>query len=418
MSMTTLLVVGAAVMCAVGAVVINAIMTREVEGWMPLIARAVVRAATRLIPAEHRHRYQRDWIADVAHYDDRPITALAWALDCFRAAVVERRGIQQTSALPAPPAPVVAAVEVPAAVDMPMVETPPLPRFPRAALWGVPLVTANLSRVMDWMDSAVVARHPVGVLAGTPELMGYARRDPSLRSALAEEDIVVFPDRRLSAALRALGHRSTGVDGADLLEEYCRRAAQTGVRMYVYGEGSAGELLDLATYLGIRYPGIRLVGSSSARDTRKASAAAAAINRSHADIVWFALKVRREPWIAEVRSRIHAPVVASIGDTAFQQLSRLTGSYAGPLSRIERQMVAPSADSLRFVGPFALRLALGSPVDTRTADHSSSRLRPVATRSGRVIKGLGWIVRTYPFLAWLAVIWLAIIADVLQEVRR
>lgn len=55
--------------------VLQGLFTDEARGWLPHLARAMVRAAARRLPPA-RERYEEEWLAELAAYNDRRLTAL------------------------------------------------------------------------------------------------------------------------------------------------------------------------------------------------------------------------------------------------------------------------------------------------------------------------------------------------------
>jgi Bacterial sugar transferase len=62
--------------CGVFVAVVHGLLTDEARGWLPHLARAVVRAAARRLPPAHRQRYEEEWLAELVAYSDRRLTAL------------------------------------------------------------------------------------------------------------------------------------------------------------------------------------------------------------------------------------------------------------------------------------------------------------------------------------------------------
>jgi hypothetical protein len=73
-----------AVVAALGVLVVlpvvQSLLSDEVRGWLPHLSRKLVSAAVWRMPPEHRARYREEWEADLATFNDRPITALIFAL--------------------------------------------------------------------------------------------------------------------------------------------------------------------------------------------------------------------------------------------------------------------------------------------------------------------------------------------------
>jgi N-acetylglucosaminyldiphosphoundecaprenol N-acetyl-beta-D-mannosaminyltransferase len=98
----------------------------------------------------------------------------------------------------------------------------------------------------------------------------------------------------------------------------CERAAETGIRMYLYGGRNQGTLAQLALNLRTRYPGLKIVGGFSPpfRTLTEAEeeAIAAEIDASRADVVWVGIGVpKQEKWMARMRERLQAPVLIGVG---------------------------------------------------------------------------------------------------------
>jgi N-acetylglucosaminyldiphosphoundecaprenol N-acetyl-beta-D-mannosaminyltransferase len=92
----------------------------------------------------------------------------------------------------------------------------------------------------------------------------------------------------------------------------------TGVRMYLYGGRNQGALVQLALNLRQRFPGLQIVGGYSPPfrelDEEETDAVVTEINRSRADIVWVGIGApKQEKWMAKMRDRLEAPVLAAVG---------------------------------------------------------------------------------------------------------
>jgi hypothetical protein len=78
---------GAAIVIGIGAFllyvllrVVAGLISKDAAGWVPYFNRKIVRHASRLLPAEHRGRWLEEWEADVATFDDRPLTGTVHAI--------------------------------------------------------------------------------------------------------------------------------------------------------------------------------------------------------------------------------------------------------------------------------------------------------------------------------------------------
>jgi lipopolysaccharide/colanic/teichoic acid biosynthesis glycosyltransferase len=72
------LLVGA-LLCSLSIAIANSLLAGEVRAWLPHLARHLVRAAVRRLPADCQARYETDWLAELIAWEDRPMSALAKA---------------------------------------------------------------------------------------------------------------------------------------------------------------------------------------------------------------------------------------------------------------------------------------------------------------------------------------------------
>jgi N-acetylglucosaminyldiphosphoundecaprenol N-acetyl-beta-D-mannosaminyltransferase len=193
-----------------------------------------------------------------------------------------------------------------------------LPAMPTDDVLGTRLAITDYEGAMDWMDEVVRRGARACITAAAVHLVMVAREDPE--TARAVERALAVPDGvPLVWALRALGHRSaTRVYGPDLMANYCARAARTGTTMYLYGGRSEAALEQLTEALRRRFPGLRIVGGWSppfrALTEAERDAVAARINATGADVVWVGTgQPKQEKWMAEMRDRLDAPVLAAVG---------------------------------------------------------------------------------------------------------
>jgi Bacterial sugar transferase len=62
----------------------QSLVTDEAKARLPHLSRSLIRRAAHGFPAEHVERYGDEWLAEVAAYRDRPLTALVRALGILR----------------------------------------------------------------------------------------------------------------------------------------------------------------------------------------------------------------------------------------------------------------------------------------------------------------------------------------------
>jgi N-acetylglucosaminyldiphosphoundecaprenol N-acetyl-beta-D-mannosaminyltransferase len=190
---------------------------------------------------------------------------------------------------------------------------------PKRDLLGVPIALVDYARAMDVMDG-MIARRERGYLCAVPvhPLMA-ARHDPELRAALLGASLAVPDGKPLVWALRMLGERLPDrVYGPELTARYCARSARRGHRIWLYGAETPEALEELVQILERRYPGIAIAGGWSPPHRPLTEAeedeVAARINGDRADVVWVGLGApKQEKWMARMRPRLDAPVLAGVG---------------------------------------------------------------------------------------------------------
>jgi lipopolysaccharide/colanic/teichoic acid biosynthesis glycosyltransferase len=73
-----ILLIGA-VLCALAIAIAHSLVAEEIRAWLPHLARRLVRGAARQLPADSQARYEADWLAELAAWEDRAMSALAKA---------------------------------------------------------------------------------------------------------------------------------------------------------------------------------------------------------------------------------------------------------------------------------------------------------------------------------------------------
>ena len=195
---------------------------------------------------------------------------------------------------------------------------PGVERLPTVPVVGTPLAITNYDETMEWMDGVIARRDKVCLTAAAVHLVMVAEEDAETREAVGQA--LAVPDGQpLVWAMRALGHATASrVYGPDLMDRYCARSAETGVRMFLYGGRNQGALVELALQLRRRHPGLKIVGGYSppyrSLTSEEEDWIAEEINRSGADVVWVGTgQPKQEKWMASMRGRLKAPVLVGIG---------------------------------------------------------------------------------------------------------
>jgi N-acetylglucosaminyldiphosphoundecaprenol N-acetyl-beta-D-mannosaminyltransferase len=192
--------------------------------------------------------------------------------------------------------------------------------LPQAEVLGIPLALCDYEQTMDWIDAMISSGRRGYMTAAAVHLVMVAQDDPDTRAAVLGASLAVPDGQPLVWALQALGHGAecSRVYGPELMVRYCRRSAQTGTRMYLYGGRDRGALVKLTLNLRRRCPGVRIVGGYSP-PYRESSPdedewIAEQINRSEADVVWVGTgQPKQEKWMARMRPLLEAPMLIGVG---------------------------------------------------------------------------------------------------------
>lgn len=165
----------------------------------------------------------------------------------------------------------------------------------------------------DWAEEG----RPAYVCAVNVHSTMEATRDLGLRDALQHADLNVPDGVPIVWGMRALGAPGqTRVFGPSLMWEVCRRAAESGIPIALYGS-TEETLAALQATLASAFPALRIVDAISPPFRPLAdeedAAMVARINDSGARIVFVGLGApKQEKWMAEHRGRVHA-VMLGVG---------------------------------------------------------------------------------------------------------
>ncbi len=196
---------------------------------------------------------------------------------------------------------------------------PVTPRVDEEPVLGIPLALTDYEKTLDWIDATIAQRNKGYICVAAVHTVMVCQEDADLREAVMNADFTVPDGQPLVWAMNMLGHDlPSRVYGPELMERACERAADTGVRMYLYGGRNQGALVQLALNLRRRFPGLQIVGGYSPPyrelDAEEEDAVVAEVNRSRPDIVWVGIGVpKQEKWMAHIRERLEAPVLLGVG---------------------------------------------------------------------------------------------------------
>ncbi len=184
---------------------------------------------------------------------------------------------------------------------------------------GIPMAMTDYDGAMDVMDAMVDRRERGWVCAAAVHSVMVAQDDPGMRTALTDAAITVPDGMPVVWAANLMGENLPNrVYGPELMQRYCARSAERGLRVWLYGGRDQGALVQLALTLRQSHPGIKIVGGYSppfrALTDEEDDGIAEQINRDRPDVIWVGIGVpKQEKWMVRMRGRLEAPVMCAVG---------------------------------------------------------------------------------------------------------
>jgi exopolysaccharide biosynthesis WecB/TagA/CpsF family protein len=135
---------------------------------------------------------------------------------------------------------------------------------PRQLLFGVPVSVSTPAELEGAILSAARRGRPALVDHLSAHGLAEANRDPRFRDALLHFDVVAPDGQPVRWALNLLFGASLRerIYGPALMERICARAAEEGIRVYLYG-GTPEVLAGLYERMRERHPSLRIAGAES-----------------------------------------------------------------------------------------------------------------------------------------------------------
>jgi N-acetylglucosaminyldiphosphoundecaprenol N-acetyl-beta-D-mannosaminyltransferase len=184
---------------------------------------------------------------------------------------------------------------------------------------GIPMAMTDYDGAMDVMDAMVDRRERGWICAAPVHSMIIAQDDPGMREALINSVITVPDGMPVVWAANLMGENLPNrVYGPELMQRYCARSADRGLRVWLYGGRDQGALVQLALTLRQTHPGIKIVGGYSPPfrqlSEQEDEDIAEQINRDKPDVIWVGIGVpKQEKWMVRMRPRLEAPVMCAVG---------------------------------------------------------------------------------------------------------
>lgn len=177
---------------------------------------------------------------------------------------------------------------------------------------------AAAEMVHQWCCEEVPPGGPRYLCATSVHGVIEGQRDAAFRRILNRAALVLPDGMPLVWFGRLQGCRTMQrVYGPGFMEQVLARTAGTAVRHFFYG-GRPGVAADLARRMSARFPGLQVAGTYfppfRTLTQGELEIVAATINEVCPDIVWVGLSTpKQERWIDEVRARLRAKVLVSVG---------------------------------------------------------------------------------------------------------
>ncbi|WP_287371417.1 WecB/TagA/CpsF family glycosyltransferase [Oceanithermus sp.] len=182
----------------------------------------------------------------------------------------------------------------------------------RVELLGLPLDPVSMPQALAWVRARLTDPRPAQVVTLNPEIAVRSRRDPELRRALQEAELVT-PDGVgvLWAARRLLGLRlAERVTGVDLT---LRLFEELGPELRVFLLGGRPGVAERAA-AAAEGLGVRVAGTHHGYFDDEAPVIAA-VARSGANLLLAGMGERQETFLWRNKLRLGVPVMIGVGGT-------------------------------------------------------------------------------------------------------
>lgn len=195
---------------------------------------------------------------------------------------------------------------------------PPTDTGPRANVLGIGVSAVNMEQALLRAERRLRSRKKGYIcLTGVHGIM-EAQRDPALRE-IHNRSFLCLPDGMPTVWVgRLQGHDVMGrVYGPDFMWQMCRRSAQCGHRIFLYG-GNPGVAEILQQRLEERIPDIRVCGTYTPPfrplTPLEEDELIATINNAQPDIVWVGLSTpKQERFMSRMIDRLDVCLMVGVG---------------------------------------------------------------------------------------------------------
>ena len=187
----------------------------------------------------------------------------------------------------------------------------------RVDILGVPVDCVDMQGAVAVIEEMVAGDHPQYVIAVNPEKVVKAWQDPELLAQLQGAGLLIPDGIGVVIGTRLLNSaRMSRVPGSELMPEICKRAAEKGYRIFLFGADPIVNQRAREVILE-RYPGIQIVGNHDGYVTDEDMPFIIdEINASGAEILFIALgSPKQELWMKKYLGYTDVKVCQGVGGT-------------------------------------------------------------------------------------------------------
>lgn len=184
---------------------------------------------------------------------------------------------------------------------------------------GIQVDCVGMAQTLAQIEQFIQERKPRLVITPNVDHLIKARQDKEFNKIYAESDLNVPDGVPLLWAARFLGRPLLErVNGTDLFEALCARAAERGHRVFLLG-GPPGAAEQAAKILQERNPGLQVVGAYAppmgfVSDDDENRRIAARLRKTRPDILFVGLGApKQEKWIHRHMHKLGVPVSIGVG---------------------------------------------------------------------------------------------------------
>ncbi len=190
--------------------------------------------------------------------------------------------------------------------------------FERKRVFDVPVDIVTLNRILDAI-TYLIEENKKGnnIMAVNAEKIMYAQKDRFLLKCLESSSFLIPDGAGATVALKVIHSTKTDrIPGADLMLHICRRAAERGYKLFIYG---AKEEVNKKAVQRLKemFPNINIVGRSNGYvSPEDMDSLIKQINNSKAQVLFVALgSPKQELWISKYLNRLDVNICQGIGGT-------------------------------------------------------------------------------------------------------